>query len=140
MLDKEGQPLYDSQQRADRFFEHFCDVESGRPVQPKQLLQDAFALQLRQFDKLPIPDAKLLASRQDLEDAFRTSKDGGFGEDAIPNGIFRLAPDVFAWLLHPLALKITALAMEPVSFKGGMLYSLYKGKGPHADCGSYRGI
>ena len=78
LLDKTGKPLHDSKQRADMIFWHFCEVESGRPVQPKRLMQEAFELQLRQFDSLPIPDAKLLASRQDLEDAFRASKDGGF--------------------------------------------------------------
>ncbi len=140
LQDAAGNLLYDSQERAQRIFEHFSQVESGRPVDPLQLLKDTFQRQTQQLRSLPTPSSHTLASRQELEDAFRTSKDGGFGEDCIPNSVYKLAPDTFARKLHPLALKVTALAFEPLSFKGGLLFKLYKGSGAHSLVTSFRGI
>ncbi len=140
LQDSAGNLLYDSQARSQRIFEHFSQVESGRPIAPIDLLKDTFGRQKRQLHSLPVPSSSTLASRQELEDAFRTSKDGGFGEDCIPNSVYKLAPDAFARKLHPLALKVTALAIEPLSFKGGMLFQLYKGSGAHSLATSFRGI
>ena len=87
LQDAKGNLLYDSQERSQRIFEHFSEVESGRPIAPLDLLKDTFERQTRQLQNLPTPSSGTLASRQDLEDALRSSKDGGFGEDCIPNSV-----------------------------------------------------
>ena len=62
------------------------------------------------------------------------------GEDRIPSSAVRAAPGAIARLLHPLVCKVMGAGREPVSWQGGMIQELWKGKGSPLDMASYRAI
>ena len=76
-----------------------------------------------------------------IEEAIkRTKTQRAPGPDALPNELFRSNPSLAAKVLWPLAMKFATRLEEPLQFKGGQLVSLYKGKGQHSNCESFRGI
>ncbi|CAE8629497.1 unnamed protein product [Polarella glacialis] len=68
-----------------------------------------------------------------------------FATGALDRTSYELPEDIdievqCANFLHPLYLKCSLFAVEPLKWKGGCLLSLFKGKGDTAECGNSRAI
>ena len=48
------------------------------------------------------------------------------GEDTIVNEVYKVAPQIFAGLVHPLLVKIVIRIEHPLFWKGGMVHELMK--------------
>ena len=62
------------------------------------------------------------------------------GLDGIVDCAFAAFPTELARLNHPLMVKLGFAVSEPLSFKGGRLSELYKGRGRRTVCDVYRQI
>ena len=64
-----------------------------------------------------------------------------FGLDGIPAEALHAAPGAAAAAFFPIMLKCAFIRIEePVQFKGGTLFAVWKGKSTPTRCSSYRGI
>ena len=64
----------------------------------------------------------------------------GFGEDSLPNELYRLASRPTVAVTMRLCLKATLRVQEPLVWRGSHITELYKQKGDIRDCVSYRDI
>ena len=67
-------------------------------------------------------------------------KGKAFGEDLIPNELVKLAPDLFAMHIAPIAAKAALRLGHPVQWGGGTMQELFKGSGSAKECANSRGI
>ena len=119
---------------------HFRTLETGTPVDLEAFVTNTIDRQQRDASDLQVRLEEMPALA-DLERAIRTSHCfKATGPNGLPNELFKAQPAYAAKLLWPLAMKYSLRREEAVQFKGGKLISLYKGKGSHADCASFRGI
>ena len=64
-----------------------------------------------------------------------------YGEDPIPNEVYKLCPAAWAREVHPLFCKVALRIEHPLLWKGGMLHELVKSaKGSTVNCDTYRGV
>ena len=122
-----------------RWREHFSALEGGVEVSEDDLL--ALAMRSRQ-ENWPSPSRlALVPAVTRLESTLKAAPSGKApGPDGIPNGVGISSPTSMAQQMYPLALKICLRGSEPIRYKGGLLCKVFKGRGPHDQCGSFRGI
>ena len=60
------------------------------------------------------------------------------GSDGIPPELLKCALHPVSHMLHALFLRVWRSGHVPAQWRDGILISLYKGKGPKDECGSYR--
>ena len=118
---------------------HFAELEMGEVCTEAQLRDRD-----KNYDKdrqAPIPvTTGDLPTRTDIERAARRLRTGkAAGPDQIPPELLRYAADIIAPTLHHLYIKILVCQKEPLAWKGGTLYPIYK-KGPTTDVKNHRGI
>ncbi|CAE6969206.1 unnamed protein product [Symbiodinium sp. CCMP2456] len=63
-----------------------------------------------------------------------------FGIDGIPAEALHAAPAAAAAAFFPVIMKCALRIEEPIQFKGGSLYAIWKGKSSPSACSAYRGI
>ena len=86
-------------------------------------------------------DLAIVPTECDIVDIMAAGKAGrGHGEDGLCAEIFKELKDIMAPLLWPIWLKMVFRLEEPPPWKGGMLASLYKGKGDWTVCDASRGV
>ena len=124
---------------ARRWREHFSAIEDGVEVTREQLVAlDADGSGMRwpsppSISSLPTPVV--------LQHALLATKKGkACGPDALPGELGLFFADDMQRILFPLMLKLGLLGEEGLGHKSGTLTRLWKGRGSHADCTSYRGI
>ena len=123
-----------------RWIEHFAALEAGSKTDPPDFVHRSVERQTHTCmpSEWTYQDMPTL---QDLENAIRRIRlRKAAGPDALPGEILRIAPAQAAKLLFPLLTKFSCRIEEPVQFKGGALFALYKGKGTHTSCSSFRSI
>ena len=123
---------------------HFESLEAGTTLAKHQLLADCLQ---RNFDELALqaPHRHLqlaeLPTLTELENLCLRQKPmkapvpDGIVSDVCRHGAVALAPQ-----LHAVVCKAFLHGIEPVSYKGGNLCALYKGKGDIDEAAGYRGI
>ena len=123
-----------------RWIEHFAALEAGETVNAPAFIREA----IKRQQTICMPSewtAEDLPSLLDLEDAIRRIKQNKApGPDNLPGDLFRLAPAAAARMIFPLLTKFVCRLEEPVQFKGGTLFALHKGRGPHNEGSSFRSI
>ena len=62
------------------------------------------------------------------------------GPDGIPPELLKCAINPISKALHEIFIQVWRTGHVPSDWKDGILIALYKGKGPKADCSSYRPI
>ena len=127
-------------EQENRWTEHFASIEAGHVVNVSQFVEHQLQ---RQQDRCK-PSSFLIEDIPTLnmiEGAIRSAhRDKAAGPDGLPAEIFKAIPGKASKLLYPLALKLALRIEEPISWKGGYLFSLYKGKGAMSECANHRGI
>ena len=125
-----------------RWQRFFAAKLCGNETSFKQAMDDSVASQMEAIDRVAerlkanhLPTVQMIASW------FASGKIGrGYGEDAIPAELFKLAPWILAKRFLPLWLKVIHRLGEPLAWKGGCLSELWKGKGNKDVCDNSRGI
>ena len=124
----------------DQWMPHFCQLETGAPVEPAQLLADCHRRQMEAPIAQEAFDANDLPSILHLEDVLRqTSANKATGYDILPSVLFRSHAAELADIYYPLLLKMFLWQHEPIDGKGGHLAVIHKKGSPYA-AHNYRGI
>ena len=123
-----------------RFQEHFGEQECAELLATMDLVKQH--LERSRDDAFAGPFlADALVSLRKLEWAFKDGKPGtAMGLDGIPGELFASLPQAMASIFHPLLVQIGARVGEPLSFRGGRLQELWKGKGSLDQVKSFRSI
>ena len=120
------------------FCEQFANLEGGL-----QKTYDALAADHHCHDLLPAADVdvSMIIGPWDIAQAISKMKRGKVpGKNGITTEILKCAGDVAASQMVPLMMKCIMHQFEPLSWKGGTLVPLFKGKGK-VDCPTaYRSI
>ena len=137
----DGTPAKDPADVESAWVSHFSGIEDGAPRSPEELAQSCLLHQRRQ----DVDEVDFLASdlptRSELEAAFRdTALHRAYGVDGIPAEALHSAPGAAAAAFFPVILKASLRLAEPIQFKGGSLFAIWKGKASPGLCSSYRGI
>ena len=121
---------------ADRWREHFGEMEAGRRCDPAMLAG------ARQSYAWPLPRSILdLPSPAELLQALACTKSRKApGPDMIPGEALAGAPSGLVMHVLPLLLKLCLLGEEAIGLQGATLCTLYKQRGAREVCGSYRAI
>ena len=138
---KDGTPAEDPAQMEQAWVEHFSGIEAGVQKTSQALATECIQAQRsRDFDGLAIVQSDL-PTLTEVKTAFRqTMLHRAFGTDQIPAEALHGAPGAAAKALYPVFLKCAFRLEEPLHFKGGSLYAVWKGKASPSLCSSYRGI
>ena len=84
---------------------------------------------------------KYIPSASDIQVLMNRVKEGKApGEDVLPSGMYKQFAEVLAHVFEDLYAKVAITTREPLQWRGGQQLELFKGKGPHDRCESYRGI
>ncbi len=120
------------------FREQFAKLEGGIQKTYEALATDHHCHDLLPADQV---DPGMIFSPWDIAQAISKMKRGKVpGRNGITTEILKCAGDVAASQMVPLLMKCTLHQFEPLSWKGGTLVPLFKGKGK-VDCpASYRSI
>ncbi|CAE7657229.1 unnamed protein product [Symbiodinium sp. CCMP2592] len=125
----------------DTWIEHFSGIEGGQRRTPHALAQACVKTQQnRDLDCINLTAADVPTCCE-LEAAFRgTQLHRAFGTDCIPAEALHAVPGHAARVLYSLILKCTMRIEEPLHWKGGSLYAVWKGKAAPHQCHAHRGI
>ncbi|CAE7640812.1 unnamed protein product [Symbiodinium microadriaticum] len=82
-----------------------------------------------------------LPTRTELEQSLRsTQTNRAIGLDKVPGELLHFAAGQVSVALFQLFLKVSMRAAEPIQFKGGALFAIWKGKSSATQCSAHRGI
>ena len=124
-----------------RWVRHFEAVEGGSESTFDLLWQEKKArLQVYANEPVHIADGDV-PTRCELEAALqRVSCGKACGPDEIPGEVLHFAAGEFSLPLFQLVLKFAVRRDEPIIWKGGLQYHLWKGRGSPSLCANHRGI
>ena len=132
---KTAQSFADSQQI---LFRQFADIEGGKLVTQQELEQShchADIVDSKMFD------IELMPTLSQVRQVISGMKRGKVpGPNRITTDILKAGGVEIAKQMIPLLTKCTLKCSEPLTWKGGNLIALFKGKGSHSDPKSYRSI
>ena len=116
--------------------QQFALLEAGLPVTTDQIQQ----LHVQRNASCP-DDPAMLMSAHDILAAIRRMKSGKVpGPGRLPIDVLKAGGFTLAQALLPLMTKAAWHMHEPLSWKGGLLVPLFKGKGSPQDAKGYRSI
>ena len=138
LLDEQGQAVSSRDALDGLWLRHFACMEAGRCVDVH-----SFGTMVQRLTP-PVNirvDFDLLPSFIDVEDQFRRVRCGAAsGLDGLPPEVFKAAPQHMARLFHPLMVKAALNLIQPVQWRGGILFEAYKRSGSPASVESYRSL
>ena len=124
--------------------QHFAALEAGCDLSEEALHYDCIrrnaieqAQQPRQFH-LALEELPTLAEVEAL--CLKQKPRKAPGPDGVPSDLCRHGAVALAPHLHSVMCKSFIHGVEPISYKGGNLCAIFKGKGNHDDAPGYRGI
>ena len=138
---KQRQPLRDIDNELQL---HFASLEAGKDVSHTELRADCLQRnaceQAQQPRKIRLELAEL-PTLVDVESLCLKQKPRKApGPDGVPSDLCRHGAVALAPHLHSVLCKSFLHGVEPLSYKGGFLCAIFKGKGSHDDASGYRGI
>eukprot|EP00435_Cladocopium_sp_Y103_P044546 s1260_g12.t1 len=123
---------------------HFADLEAGTQLSEAAARRSCVARNnrnLAQQDPVSLVDISELPTLMEIEDiCLKQQAHRAPGLDGIPPEVCRLAAPAIAPFLHNIILKSFLNGIEPFSYKGGRLCTIWKQKQSPDLPGSYRGI
>lgn len=126
----------------DTMAQHFAETEdavkvSGSSLVSTSLQRSGHALTSAIAQSLPVQE---LPTIFELEEAIRTLHGQKAFIGCVPAELLKASPSHAAELLYPSLVMFFRFFQQPLSWKGGQYYPLYKGKGPSDDPKSFRAI
>ncbi|CAE7374664.1 Pol [Symbiodinium sp. CCMP2592] len=116
----------------------FGEQEAGTVVKTSAFIEDASA---GTVEDSPAWDWQLLPNRLEIEAALRRlPKNKAAGLDQVPSDLLRVSPSCFAALLQPLFVKALVLGRQPLQWRGGVLFEMFKQSGSPAEVANHRSI
>ena len=138
LLDGQGQPISSRADLDAHWLQHFGEMEAGCTVSFHEFVETANTYQP------PVDvdiDWTILPTFQEVEAQFRQVRCGAAsGLDGLPPEVFKAAPQALAALFHPLMVKSALCLVQPVQWRGGILFEAYKNSGSPALSESYRSL
>ena len=114
----------------------FRDIEAGEFVEPNDLVQ-----KIAKDVCLNDVDVSLLPTPEDLWRIVCRSKNAkAAGPNRMVIELFKAGGLPMIHHLYPVVIKALLTGIEPVSWRGGLLFALYKGKGSPQEPTNYRSI
>lgn len=125
-----------------RMTKHFTTLEAGELVHFGELAKQCnIEQQSRHKVVVSVADATTLPDRLTVERlCMKVQPNKAPGLDGIQPKVVKDHAGVVGCALSELFLKMWLLRSEPVHWKGGLLYPLWKGSGPWDDPSKFRGI
>jgi hypothetical protein len=124
-----GVPLCTFGEVQDTFSELWSKLEAGKPTTLSKLASKVASDQQAKVQCVAKPELRDIPSLMDLEASLRRAANNKASNGGIPGDIPKLDINLFAQLLMPLHMKISTLVQEPIQFKGGEAFGLYRGRG-----------
>ena len=139
LLDAHGQPISKREDLDAHWLHHFGEMEAGCTVSfPEFVLTTAD--KYRPPDLIDI-DWTILPTFQEVETQFRQVRCGAAsGLDGLPPEFLKAAPQALTRLFDPLMVKAALCLVQPVQWRGGILFEAYKNSGSPALSESYRSL
>ena len=120
------------------WMEQFANIEAGQTVAHVELTQRDSE---HQCDILDLQEPASFPTVWDIQQGLRKLKRGRApGPNGLPPALLKAGGEVFARQFLPLVTKCAAHSHEPLSWKGGRLFPLHKGKMHPSDPAGYRSI
>ena len=136
----EGQPCTSTEELQKKWLRHFANIEGGYEVTKDELLQLCKLADCTQSTQGLASWSEMPTLKQ-VEDGFRRCQSHkAAGTDGIVPELCRKACKWLARATFPLLAKTVIYRSEPVQWKGGVLYPVWKRKGPLNDPHAFRGI
>ncbi|CAE7291897.1 unnamed protein product [Symbiodinium sp. CCMP2592] len=124
--------------RDDIWLRFFGEQEAGRIMGTQDFIEEA---SVGLGEESPDWDWHLLPSRLDIEKALRRLPKGkAAGLDQVPSDLLRVCPSGFAALLQPLYVKSLVLGRQPLQWRGGVLFEMFKQSGAQPEVANHRSI
>ena len=126
----------------DAFLEHFADIEEAQITELKTLAVDASVKSYQGLCASLTIEMKAvdLPTIFELEEAIRSIACRKSSLGAFPIELMRADPALSAEILMPLMLDFFKHFQQPITWKGGSYYPLFKGKGSYQLPGNFRAI
>ena len=138
LLDEHGQAIASRDDLDRLWLSHFAHIEAGRCVDIQSFENMVTCLGSSADFQV---DLDLLPTFIDVEDQFRRVRCGAAsGLDGLPPEVFKAAPQLMARLFHPLMVKAALNLVQPVQWRGGILFEAYKHSGSPASVDNYRSL
>ena len=138
MKDQNGQVAQSFEQSQQILFQHFAQIEGGQLTSQEELEKIHSQYAIISPDDY---DADLVPTLSQIRQVISGMKKGKVpGPNRITTDVLKAGGVEIAKQMVPLLMKCTLHCSEPLSWKGGNLIALFKGKGSHADPKSYRSI
>ena len=135
--DENGVMITDSSETLQRWRRHFCQLL-------KASVTHDVAADCADASTAPTIDLARLKFKPTLKQVYRAlatlNGDKGLGPDQISADILKAGGWRTAAVVHEIILRAIENEHVPVSWRGGKLVVLYKGKGSPSSCDSYRGL
>ena len=124
--------------RDDIWLQFFGEQEAGRLLSTEDFIQ---AAALTEPTDRPHWEWGTLPSQHELAGVLRRiPKNKAAGLDHVPSDLLRACPSDFAGLLQPLFVKSLLLGRQPLQWRGGVLFEMYKQSGAQCEAASHRSI
>ena len=131
----EGRPAADMEEACQIWESHFGAIEGGSTQTPSALVHQHRQAVARALPQTTFP------SILDWEKQFRGLARGKApGADGLCSEHYHSAPAAFTECTFPIALKAAVTGTEPLKWKGGIAFPLYKQKGDSSDPQNHRSI
>ena len=141
VITETGDTAKDVDQLRKTWRDYFASIECGHEVHPEELHQLCNYTAMANFKQPDQAFLQGLPTLLDLERSLRKCNHGKApGPDRLVPELCRYAARWMSHFLSPLFLKTSLYLEEPIHFKGGTLFEIFKGKGPTNEVTSYRGI
>ncbi|CAE7940177.1 GTPBP4 [Symbiodinium sp. KB8] len=134
-----GEPFPDKAALAEFWSDHFGQIEGGERVTEREL-HDAYVEHASSVvDFRPCLDE--LPSVIDWEMCFRGLQAGKSpGPDGLSHDLIKAAGTAVPLKSYPLALKVAVTGVEPLRWRGGLAWAIFKRKGNGSQASHYRSI
>ena len=124
--------------RDDIWLQFFGEQEAGRLLSTEDFIK---AAALTEPKDRPLWDWGTLPSQHEIASVLRrVPKNKAAGLDHVPSDLLRACPSDFAGLLQPLFVKSLLLGRQPLQWRGGVLFEMYKQSGAQCETASHRSI
>ena len=132
----DGSACKSNEDTLERWREHYDQALNHGPG------SDCPELSLAANTASPVSDVRTdEPSLDEVVAAVKKLKNGkAAGSDGIPPELLKCALHPVSHMLHALFLRVWRSGHVPAKWRDGILISLYKGRGPKDECGSYRPI